>query len=783
MRARSPECPQPLSNLTRCLFFSFRKKRPVPACLHLTCTKALSRDRIGERRHCKRAWRVLWVLVLWGWLVPCAIAAPFYASPVRDGELAIKLHPTEGWGSGTVSTVTFGIPFPRGSILPSELGNIRVLNAQRQEIPAFVEAQTPWRHATDQSKNGTSVRIVRIQFDHAPSVTHPNFETFYVEWGRTARTRNKTTLTDPRGSWHLVTNGSFLAADNVREPNVFAVLPAHWLSRGLLRTGPMDPFDAVVSDARDSPITMDATQRYPGYREQQYAMKNFFYTAINEYGSDKPPTPDRQDPYRSDDEPWLYDRASTFYALYYRSGSFKALREAVRNTEFYRTQLYPAGTVPAEAVGAFKLKNPDPAAYIGSNGTMYSYGEPLAYTLWLTGDNTFVEPIKWVAKVHEDASSEQVIWAPWTCSNDSCGPTAYTERHATFRLMAHVMAYEVFGDSARVIGKTYTYKDRMLEMMANLRWHQDGAGGQIPANRVDGALWKDGAQQQEGGVGTFVAAAWHYGQLIDAVVRVYGLTENPADAHFIRRAGTFLKAATKFGASEYPNFSGQLRKTDYVTNIDGSTYAPDGAFGIHALQVAGALGWSYYFSTLLGVPDSSLKNHANELYTTFDYFASNRVRVDGPPQGFAAFRIGPTDPWRSYNWIHHNSGSLSWALAAAALSPNCRLDVNGDESLSPNVDGVLILRYLLGFRDDALTAGLALTGSRTTAAAIRDFLAAQNLDVRGLAPAAAANAARDGIVILRYLQSQNATAMVAGTDVPGATADAIRARIASWCSP
>jgi hypothetical protein len=707
-----------------------------------------------------------------------APASPFNGSPVRDGEMAIKLHPTEGWGAGIASIVTFGMPFPRGSILPSEIARIRVLNSQRQEVPSFVELQTPWRHAVDQDKNGTSVRVVRIQFAHTPAVSHPNFETFYVEWGRNTRTINRTTLADPRSSWHLVTSGSFVAADNVHEPNVYAVLPAHWLSRGLLRTGSMDPFDAVVGDERDSPAAMDATSSYPRYREQQYAMKNFFYTAINEFGTDTPPTAARQMPYRTDDDPWLYDRASTFFSLYYRSGSFKVLREAVRNTEFYRTQLYPVSTIPSSAIGAFRLKNPNPAGFIGSNGTMYSYGEPLAYTYWLTGDNVVIEPIRWVAKVHEDSASETIRWAPWP------GSVGYTERHAAFRLMAHVMAYEVFGDNALVIGKTYTYKERMLEMMANLRWHQDGAGGQIPANRVDGALWKDGGQQQEGDEGTFVAAAWHYGQLIDVVVRIYALTESVADARFIRRAGTFLKAATKFAPSEFIDFSGQLRRTDYVTNIDGSTYAPDGAFGIHALQVAGAIGWSYYFSVLLGAPDASLKTHANELYTTFDYFVNDRTRPTSPALGYAAFRIGPSpDPWRSYNWMHHNSGSLSWTLSTTVVTPNCRLDVNDDRVLNAETDAVIILRYLLGFRNSDLTAGLTLVGSRTSPGDIQTFLAAQNLDVRGLSPAAAPVAARDGVVILRHLQAQTAAAMISATDIPRSNADAIKARIVGWCTP
>jgi hypothetical protein len=269
------------------------------------------------------------------------------------------------------------------------------------------------------------------------------------------------------------------------------------------------------------------------------------------------------------------------------------------------------------------------------------------------------------------------------------------------------------------------------------------------------------------------------------VVRVYALTESADDALFIRRVGTFLQAATKYGASEYDaEFAGQLRKTDYVTNIDGSTYSNDGAFGIHALQVAGAIGWSYYFSARLGVADANLKRHANELYTTFDYFVNNRTRPTSPGAGFASFRIGPSpDPWRSYNWMHHNSGSLSWALSATPLAANRRLDVNDDQSLNAAIDGTLILRYLLGFRDSELTAGLTLTGNRTSPQAIQTFLAAQNFDVRGQIPSATPTAARDGLVIARHLRLQSASSMIAATDVPIADADSVKARLVGWCAP
>jgi hypothetical protein len=699
-------------------------------------------------------------------------AAPFHAAAARDGELAVKLHPTESLGTTTSRVVTFGVPFPRGSVLPTETTRIRVLNSQRQEIAAYVEAQTPWRHAADATKNGTSIRSMRIQIDHVPSVSFPNFDTIYVEWGRNNRALNKP-FVNPRNSWHAVNSGSFVTADGVSEPDVFAVLPAQWLSRGAVRAAQMLPFDSVVTEARDSPAVMDATERYPNYLEQQYASKNFFYTAINEFGTDATPTV--LSPYRTVDEPWLYDRASTFYSLYLRSGFFKVLREAVRNAEFYRLQLYPAGTTPDSAVGAFKLKNPNPAGYIGANGIMYSYNEPLAYSYWLMGDDAMIEPIKWIAKGQEDATDEVTRWS-------ATGP-GYTERHIAFRLMSHVIAYEVFGDTATVLGKTTTYKQRFQDIMTDMRWHQDGAGGAIPAARIDGGLWKLGRQQGEGATDTYVAAAWHYGQLIDAVVRVYAVTEDVNTAQFIRRTGTFLKAATKYQPTQFGTGPAQLRSVDYVTNIDGSTYAPDGAFYQHALQIAGALAWSNYFAEQLNTPDASLKTQANDLYLTYDYFVNDRTRPTAPASGASAFRIGATDPWRLYNWMYHNSGSLSWALAVPTVSATCRIDANGDRALDAGIDGVLILRYLLGMRGDTLTAGLTLTGDRTSGTGIAQFLSAQNLDVRGLSPAATALSTRDGVVILRHLQSLTSTVMVAGTDINSANATAIKDRLLAWCAP
>jgi len=120
---------------------------------------------------------------------------------------------------------------------------------------------------------------------------------------------------------------------------------------------------------------------------------------------------------------------------------------------------------------------------------------------------------------------------------------------------------------------------------------------------------------------------------------------------------------------------------------------------------------------------------------------------------------------------------------AIKISGICRLDVNDDGLRTPEVDGVLIARYLAGQRGDALVAGLTpLTGNRTTGAAVDAFLAAQDFDVRGISPSNP-QVARDGLTILRFVQGVTAPSLVGGTDIGTPAAAAIYARLQSWCAP
>src|SRR5262245_22609418 len=205
------------------------------------------------------------------------LAASFFAPVEPSGSVNVQLVPLGNVTAGTQEIVTFGVPFTRGSVSQSQLSQVRVLK-NGLEIPAFVEQLTPWRSIDDPGIDGQSVRVARIQIPY--TFTSLNPESITVQWGGPARALNRATMQDPRLEWHQVTSGSFVAADNVEEPDVLPVLPKAYMSKGMFDAR-ADPTNSAVPEARDDPAAMNA-MTFSGYTEYDYAQKNFFYTIINQ---------------------------------------------------------------------------------------------------------------------------------------------------------------------------------------------------------------------------------------------------------------------------------------------------------------------------------------------------------------------------------------------------------------------------------------------------------------------------------------------------------------------
>lgn len=572
-----------------------------------------------------RSWMQVWLLVLClaGGSAMAAVA-PFHAPAVTSGTIAVDLHATAAVNANTPVVASFGVPFPRGSITTPGLAQVRVLEGGN-EIAAHVVALTPWRHRSNPGIDGQSLRVVLVQVE--VSFANPMVpKRIEVVFGGAPRLLSRPTRATRATTWAPATTGSFGSSDNVFEPMVYATLPAAWLAQGVLRQTRSLPFDPSNGPVRDDPAAMKAMLAWPGTQEAERALKNNFYTVINE--DDPMVAPANLCPYKTDFEPWLYDRPATMFTLYLRSGFVKPLREAVRHSEFYRARL--------NASGGFSLNPSD---------NKYSFNESLAYSYWLTGDETFLPAITSTANAHNGSNH---TW--------SAGLGFWTERSVAFKLMAHLVDYEVNGTVGR--------RDSLNAMITTLAAHQNGVPAGIPASRIDGGWYHTGAQHGDWDGAAYGASTWMTALLTDALRRAYASAEDVATAHMIRRSGTFLRTALRTGTSQY---GGTTLAPRYVIEHDGTDFAATGPLHDeeHSLDVVAALAWADYFGALVGQRDPLLAADIAGVYLSYDKGVNFWIRPTAPASGLSAFRISP---WRKWGWEHHTSDGLSWALAGVSDS-------------------------------------------------------------------------------------------------------------------
>ena len=130
-------------------------------------------------------------------------------------------------------------------------------------------------------------------------------------------------------------------------------------------------------------------------------------------------------------------------------------------------------------------------------------------------------------------------------------------------------------------------------------------------------------------------------------------------------------------------------------------------------------------------------------------------------------------------------GTANVQLNSFTAALMCALDIDGANGVTAAVDGVIINRYLLGVRGDALVAGLTPIGARNTGALVTPILGSgTQFDVLGRA-VPAPTATVDGLILIRLMLGVPDTALLNGIAIPaGVTfgnAAAIRGNVNSKC--
>lgn len=589
-------------------------------------------------------------------------APPLFAESPRSGTVAVVLRPTEVVAAGQTKLVTFGVPFPRGALLPAELGQVRLLLAGA-EVPIWIDVLTPWRHLTDPAQDGTSVRVLRVQLQHTFASNAPVAMT--LSWNQSARTLSRSGLVDPRSAWHQVldtttsTGGrTFGPTHNVFEPDVYAVLPKAWLAVSGMKN-PIRPFVDSVQETRRNPNSLAA--RYPGYEEADHAQVNFFYTILNDDEPSTTRTEYNHNPFADAGafEPWLYDRAGAMFVGYLRGGQFRMLREAVRNADYYRQQLWtPADCNNGNCVGSLKLKNANPAN--SWHDQKYSYNESLAFAHWLTGDNAPVPYFEWVTRQYTDPAPV----------NDSF----WTERHKGLKLLAEVVAWELTGKPE--------YRTRLNASLAAFRQGQINPVGGV----ADGGIWHpinghEGVESTEP-----ITSPWMSALMTDAALRAIVIGENTHAVPLVEGLASHVCGrGSYFSSRALREQSGgaSLRTPHYLATRDGNGWPSEfDPFGNaeHAPEVGAIAAWGAYFRARAqdSAGSAALATCANEFYVTFDHLLTYLTRPG--TANYDAYRVNPP---RRYAWWFKNSSGFGWAMNATGTAPLPGLSV----SLTSPLDG------------------------------------------------------------------------------------------------
>ncbi len=494
---------------------------------------------------------------------------------------------------GTDVAVTVGIPFPPGMLRDAK--EVHIVDEQGKTIAAHVEATLTW-HFKD-----ASIRAVRAQF-----------HTTLDGNSRSLRFTIGAPHADSVAKWPYA-NGLVRGSDGELVPGVLAGLSPQWMSASLI-TGPQKP--------------APSPEPYDRYFATQFG-----------WAKTLP---------RDNLPAWLFDRPTTLFQQYVRTGRLEYLSAATASYRYYMDRIRRAGA-PGWPLcgGGFDL---------GGKvcDSKYVYVEPILLALALTGDDS----------EHDATLIDRMIGA-WDTGgwNFPAGPYTrtdqrFTEREAGLGLLATVSAYEITGDKR--------YLERIDHRLGWLYQHQqhnpDGLG--------DDGSWRNSWQVHEGAtynVATDVrgTSPWMTENIIDGLWHAWLVTND-------KRIPTMI---TAFG--RYMERSGWI---DLKARAGGTTWRNP------CTGPSGQISW--YWSSAHATPEQLAKIQDSEGW----YSDSHNIEMMLPVAAARYFEADPAQrraldqrlallkssyslacasnskTARQFNWNNRGVGVVQWFLQQFARS-------------------------------------------------------------------------------------------------------------------
>lgn len=564
---------------------------------------------------------LLWILLVTWALSATAAESPFITLDPQ-GSVSVTLHPNaEIVGQGEVE-FTFSVPWPKGLLKSDKFVRVSEDDA---EMAASVVETLRWRTLAGESpsesiaaarralqsaaaslqarvsasnENAESVRATRITIERAFDTSDPVQIT--VHWGQ-APTLALPAVPGQRDNWVSANEGpdpnEYPRSEQIREPPVFATLPPEWLGSVLIR-GRTVP----VSSVGDF-----------GFFDE--AMVGYARTAVNDVASSV--ADDELIDYLSQPSPWLFDRASTLYSVYLRTGDVKWLRHAHRATEYYANHIVDGG---------FDLRPGD---------LKYNYGRPFLIQALLLGDTQNL------AKATELAITNR----SW--------PTAYatslgfwTERHTAYAILSELNLWQIDGNTESASRINHFIESLLSHLL-------------VPPNGwdVDGCLLHTVAQHEGNSIQEPTCSPWMSALLGEAIWEHYLASEDTRSLELLSSLTDYI---VNFATRTESIFENALRPWFLAS----STYTQGDDFDDmeHTCDVAGLAARGVWAKVHLGLP-------ANEARAVVqDLFAACQINLDYWFRPASTTR--PTwqlSPPRKFNWWFGTTTDLPWLLSAAGI--------------------------------------------------------------------------------------------------------------------
>jgi hypothetical protein len=558
---------------------------------------------------------------------------PLFPTVQTSGVLPITVNCAAD-AAGT-RKVAFGVPFPRGFLTSAT--KVRLETEQGVEVAADTAELARWRHMSDTSIDGQSIRSVLVTFNQA--CTNSGVFKYNIRWGtdKTLSANAGITAANVYTTWRAqapVVTGENVATDNysrdtaaatIYEPYAWVGLPAAWLMKSNLR-GPV------------SPIVDNGT----------FAMKtwliNFNKTFVNDVASDVTVYEDEvagnpgMIDWSKEVEGWLFDRPFALWNVYVQTGDPKWLRHAHRATQYYQSYITSVDLANGYKRGAFLKRAQN---YAGDAGDVkYSQAGGMFAAYLLTGDGRLIDKIKAVTNLVDYEVSFRLL--PYAQTSG-----LYTERQLATGLAAYTYAYEATGDS--------TYKTKLKAAVDGMWTDVTAPPAGYPAvSDMAGVLLHrpevhEGDSQKNGDM---IMSPWMSALMCDVLMHYYLLSDDVHALNFMNSYAMFVVNKGLYNATTDVGYYVPW----YIAGFKAG-YTDSGSWADieHTPDVLGLLARGRWARTKLGLAtDANLETAITRMRTASIFDFGDAIRSTA---GYPRYRAAPT---RRANWWLGTNESLSF---------------------------------------------------------------------------------------------------------------------------